>query len=609
VNSLDYYNSGSEDGKNRVGDEVYLLADITGNATSLNVNFIVNYTNISTGQHESKTIPADYNTTAMPGYNFYALYTLPFSGPYNISVQAEAGKTARKERINPSENYDIFVEYGTPEIKFNNPVYPDEDFYYILENQTFPFSITIKAEGGDLVNLSITLSTTNNSVMLYNNSVYTKNLGNILNGTSVELSDGNIITFESYGGTFLYSNATTTTYEYNHSNYFETLGSQYIIPPRMVLPPDSINIYDNLPVEIRFAGIFDGSAENQSDIAVSVTSLLDSSEATYTGLKFKEKNTTRNCFDEIDSSNVNLAFSSTVRDSNNDDGNLTKDGNETTKWIGSYSNEINYTLDNPKLIKEVVITASTLESDKETNITVGYAIKTDKSFEKQNITINGTKQNHTINLNGKYDFISITITGQNPAMIYETRIIPGVPDQSCFVFNTSHTVKRSGTHLAEITMDTTKGRTTKNSQTFFVNYGYPDITIKDNVFFNSEIRNFTLEVKAVNGDVAPFYINLSVLNLSVLNFAENETSNKSLPYIFSGNAEEINWLMNATRLTTEESRTTTLEWNYTYNTSSSSNTTENSSTNVTVRKNGTSQEFVQERGSKELKSTCSFSNL
>jgi len=25
--------------------------------------------------------------------------------------------------------------------------------------------------------------------------------------------------------------------------------------------------------------------------------------------------------------------------------------------------------------------------------------------------------------------------------------------------------------------------------------------------------------------------------------------------------------------------------------------------------NGTSQEFVQERGSKELKSTCSFSNL
>jgi DNA (cytosine-5)-methyltransferase 1 len=34
-----------------------------------------------------------------------------------------------------------------------------------------------------------------------------------------------------------------------------------------------------------------------------------------------------------------------------------------------------------------------------------------------------------------------------------------------------------------------------------------------------------------------------------------------------------------------------------------------SALNASQKKYGTSQEFVQERGSKELKSTCSFSNL
>ena len=274
VNDVGYNNRDATDGRNRVGDTVVLKANVTGNATDLNVNFTVSYFNHTSGQREEKNITAVYYSGVL--YNFKADFVLPFSGPYNVSVTAEAGKVAKRSRMHPSQEFDFFVEYGKPKVEFINPLYPNDDFYYILENQTFPFKINITAVGGDLVNAVIKLNTTNTSVMLYNNSAYTKNLGNITEGTTITLTDGNITTLSSHIGTWLESNATVTTWEYNRTATFETLFEHYIIPPRIFVLDENVNVTNNVPLEVRYAGLFDGSQENSSEVNITITPLLNS---------------------------------------------------------------------------------------------------------------------------------------------------------------------------------------------------------------------------------------------------------------------------------------------------------------------------------------------
>jgi len=112
----------------------------------------------------------------------------------------------------------------------------------------------------------------------------------------------------------------------------------------------------------------------------------------------------------------------------------------------------------------------------------------------------------------------------------------------CYIYEYNFTQStRSGTYSINTTTKTQKTIVTQPSS-FFANYGYPQIEIKNETFFKGATNNYSTTITASNGDLRNLTLNLTIYNISVVqNSTPSETFLKNVPEILSGNSDEVEW--------------------------------------------------------------------
>jgi len=153
---------------------------------------------------------------------------------------------------------------------------------------------------------------------------------------------------------------------YNTTESRNVVRKHKIIPLRVVVLEDNLNITNTTQIEVRVAGTY-AFYGYEMDITGYDTATINNENKTLQ-FKYNSSNQTTYCFSEIDTATQNLALNSYVEDSNAIDGNYTKDQNNNTEWHGAAGDYIVYHLPDSRLIDKITILGNTLSG--ESNLTV-----------------------------------------------------------------------------------------------------------------------------------------------------------------------------------------------------------------------------------------------
>jgi len=546
-NSTLYYNASSENSKNTTlqvyelginafsippsvnyGDTVWIIANITGNASKItSVLLNVTFMNISNGKivQTYENGPMSYIKSYSPTKHEYRKIGTPStSGDYDVNI------TVYAQRVK-SNTTSFNVSFGIPTITF---VYPN---YRVMVNQTFNLTTNISSSSGDIWYTNLAIDITNENVMNVtpDQSFSLSTLYNVSNGSTIVAKWTLKSKEEGLSGVTL--NATPQ----NGSSDSDFTSHSIIHPILETTSP--INVSDNENITVKIVGNLTGISTINFSVFIPYINEIINDSAVYVG-----NQTEAFCTGEpLSSGRYTLGKDSggnatcTGEDCNNTIDNITSSFMNVGKDSGNY--ELIIKLESEETIERIVLLWM--------NISGGTSII------YYNSSGNWVTNPTISNLSPPTTKDSTTLTGFTPfktnafkmnntenfVKLYEFEAYGTLGKVSlCYIYKYNFTdTTKSGTYLFNTTTKTKNAIVTQPSS-FFANFGYPLIEIKNETYFKGATNNYSTTITASNGDLRNLTLNLTIYNISVVqNSTPSETLLKNVSEILSGNSDEVKW--------------------------------------------------------------------
>ncbi|GEM_PF-5420557 len=498
------------------GGSIDVRVEVKGNATPIDFVKIV-ARNILTGKkYEFLTTTPERCTDVTSCIYSIRLKNLP-SGRYNLTAYV-----SDYDRIalstTPNNKYDnishILIRYGEPRGYLKIPG------YYLLDNQTLRYNFSVYAFNGDLSNLTIIINGSSN--LNYTNNVFyishmennhTIHLTGILRVKDLKEKDEPAFTeiiISYYNGT---SFNTTKIERFDH----------LIIPLRIYTDKKRYDFSENSLIEIRIAGNYTPIAP----ITINITSLLDNNTEQFMLLNPTKISNTLYCFNQTDKYEKDLIEDSIIRTNNLYDPNATRDNDNSTSWVGTSGDYINYSFSTEMSIDSIDLLVQT--PDKGT-----LTIIADNKYNITSIDIPSFPTSIKVKLNYKYSNISLFVeTGV--VTIYEVKVYPTIQNETCYIYSLNYIPRRSGMYKILGFNANTTGNTS-----FFVDYGEVNVSSVISTLISRTKNNISIEVKAINGDVVNKTISLTIINKSIAYSLDNLTK-KNISILYNGQTVVLSW--------------------------------------------------------------------
>jgi hypothetical protein len=534
------------------GENVTLIANVTGNATTINrVWANITYYNLSKIDDEAEVINLTLNRSLSAlRHEYVASYNPKRSGRYNVTIKAE---TDTRNATNTT-NFD--VNFGRPVIEFT---YPN---YRIFNNQSLNVTVNVSIVDGDLWRANFTLNISNHAKLnITLSESWTREDYNLTNGTTTVVNWSAESKAEGYLRIAL--NVTAQNGTTNESSIPVS-----VVLPYLNLTPTTLNISDT--ASIRTSVIGNVTPINHVNLTVKkqYSTAIERSNASFVFVEDEEVcsgvvtgagNVALEANGGTTTCNVGLCASPNSPPI---------DGNTGTGWIGdevgawlNVTFNTTYAIDRLEFYWEWAVAP--------VNVSVYYEKDGDWALLLQNIT---PPQDPGLRVYSELtpfetDKIMLNLSSAGAAVqLYEVRAYTVDRRESkCYVYDYNYTnTTLSGNYTVNTSVMT--GNVTKNSASFFANFGKPLIIIDVvSALIEGQNKTYGATITASGGDLRNVTVNLTIANETVLNITAGDNP-QNISVIFAGQSRTLNWTVNGSTVgitnTTIEINSTTGEGAY-----------------------------------------------
>ena len=517
------------------GDVVEITANITGNASAIiDVYANITYTNISDSGElvkEQQTLNLNLsNTFSDTNHEYKLVYTPPNSGEYNVTVIVHAGK----EKWNTTS---FHVSFGTPKI---NSVSPN---YRVMINQTFYFAVNVSSVGGDLWYTNFSINITNETVMnITGNSYSIPILYNISKDHPV------IVEWNMKSKNLGLTSIRVDAIPQNGSSESDFISQEVVSP---ILTADNVFVNQNTSLKTKIIG-------NVTPIkSVNLTVFVP-----YTGEVFNltsvfvKSDTEYSCTGEsIGGGRLTLGKdyggSATCTPMDECLKTIDNDTLNSDMTLGGEVKNLTIKLNSEQTVERIFIRWKRVLSG---NFTIYYNRSGSWVTLPQlsNLSPPSTDFTYT-NITGFSPFVTNAflmenVTSNAVADIEEFEAY-SVPKRVglCYIYEYNFSAPRSGTYEFYSKTKTSENATVKQNSSFYVEYGYPLISIDaDSTMFMGSTYDYNIIITAYNGDLRNLTVNLTIYNTTVLrNSTPEETFVKNVSEILDGESKKLTWNLTA----------------------------------------------------------------
>ncbi len=527
------------------GNEQIIKINVTNASEIVQIYLNISYFNISNCKLQ-KTYEIKYPIFEICYYPdlcaFNFSFVPPRSGNYDVTVYVNASSP-----YGAVQNYSSFsVSFGNSKLFVLNP------FYYVLTNQTFYIVLAVKAENGDLWNVSTNISISN-QIAINLTSDETNYHSNSIEAVA---SDSYCIDKWRSISKYVAGSETTTITFYAYptngtfSSYLESF--EIILPLNPYIDPNTSFIDENVTFYVPIFG-------NASSFKINST-IFKPYNSGIENVIFESsfaKNYTE-CGIKVEKGNVASLFKGSIATSTDSNANSTLaiDENFDTAWnhLDNIFAQLDVTFRQIFTIQNFSITWQG-PSTTTTYANISFRDATGNIIViATNIALNSTKTKVTFDMLQnfgqpiKMDKIIINVSGT--ASIYEIEAYPVEPRLDyCYVYYyVYNNFTRSGYYDVNFEALTEFNDIIfLNPSNFFINYGIPILNVVDTypAMLTDQYQIYKVNVTAYRGDLLNLTLRFWSQNESYINITQNEIYEKVVNELLWKNSTIIQWNISA----------------------------------------------------------------